>query len=1501
MSTPAPSRHDYDSIVATCLEPLVRRFDEAWQRGERLDIETLLPVDAENRRIVRIELIHLELELRLKAGEAVRVEEYLTRFPELAHERQVVLELLLDEWRMRARTEPSLSVEEYRRRFPEFASELMAASVTLPLPKDPHRSPATEDLHSESTPSTVSEEMPQLPGYAIQTILGHGGMGVVYKAKQLALRRTVALKMILGGRLSEREERHRFFAEALALARLPHPNIVQIHEIGEYQGQPFLALEYVEGGTLAERLARAPLAADEAARLTAILARAVQVAHDAGIVHRDLKPANILLTNDGTPKIGDFGLAKHLDADTQRTHSGAILGTAHYMSPEQASGKIKEIGPPTDIYGLGVVLFEMLAGRPPFRGTTNVDVLHRVMNEEPASVRRFNADAPRDLETICHKCLQKEPARRYRSALELAEDLDRFSSGEPILARRSSAWERGVKWARRRPAFASLLCLLLLSLTSAALIWIYKTVQLQQALDDRTRELRSEQEARVEVERRQRRDLSRQLYIADMRDAVQFWRAGDFERCFAMLEAHLPQQGEEDFRSFEWRWLLHESKRQRTKLELSPRNALCVVCSTDGKRLASANDDGSLALWDAAEKRLLGIFGGHKHRIATLAFSVDGRKLTSASVDGVVKIWDVAECRELDALSTCEGICHLTLDGRFLVVASSPNNLRQGHATIRRWDMAAKRELPPIGKSTTETLAVRIAPNGSLLALQTRDRNVKVYDAVSGRFHFSAGDDKDPYFCFAHRLPLFALATHAGEVLLLDASTGRRVAAIPSASTKIRFLAFSPDDRLLVSTGEDGSLNVWDLHSQRAVGVFRGHRGEANSAGFAPSGETLFSTGSDRTIRIWDTNTSHCPWKSNSTFRPAGPLAFSSDGRLLIAAGVDASVHLIDCADARTLRVLRGWYGACRAVAFSPDNGELATAGDDGRIRLWDKSSGQMKSVIGGNNGPIQSLAYSPDGRWLASAAEDGRIGVWRRATGQLAAALEGQAGTSVKPVFSGRGEILAAVVDAKTIRLWNIPSFQRRADLKHDAIVSFASFLRDGKTLMTYAEGSHHLWDSDAGKEKPRVDFSENPGSHFDLACDCDVLARQDGTGIYLSEASSNRISVRIQYAFGNAEGTIALSPNGKTLAVARRDAVLQLWDRNTWKVRDIHDRPPASVRSLSFSPDGNTLVGGTSELENANALEWKFLDMAMSRSVLRDVRDTVRGWRVVDGSSEIGLPHADSLVSHPAVAFAPDGQILASGADDGSVSLWDRSRGERRARLLVSRRSRSYLPQVVDRALKLGLPIFADFESDRMRALAFSPDGQLLVAACIDGLVQLWHLPSGRQWTALPGEFTDISCLVFSPDSRALAVPNGSQIEIWDVADRAGQPRRSRTIRGPEATVRCLAFSRDGRWLASGSDDWNIHLRRAETGEEVSRFQGHTARVSALAFSADGKTLASGSWDGTVRLWHREAGRELVTMKQGSTRIHTVAFSPAGDMLAAGGERTNGRGEVWIWKTEP
>jgi mono/diheme cytochrome c family protein len=292
--------------------------------------------------------------------------------------------------------------------------------------------------------------LPIIPGYEIIRLVDQGGMGVVYEARQTALGRTVAVKMISAGRLGPRAV-HRFRHEAEAAAQLQHPNCVQIFEVGQVNGQPFFVMEYVAGGSLAELLGRQSPSDRQAAELTATLARAVHAAHERGIVHRDLKPSNVLLTADGTPKIADFGLAKRLDHDAAHTHTGEILGTPSYMAPEQAEGHRDRIGPATDVYALGAILYELLARKPPFQGATPLDALRLVVAQEPIAPSQLVPSVPRDLEAICLKCLEKEPGRRYNSAQALAEDLQRFLAGEPVTARRSGWARRTWKWACRHP------------------------------------------------------------------------------------------------------------------------------------------------------------------------------------------------------------------------------------------------------------------------------------------------------------------------------------------------------------------------------------------------------------------------------------------------------------------------------------------------------------------------------------------------------------------------------------------------------------------------------------------------------------------------------------------------------------------------------------------------------------------------------------------------------------------------------------------------------------------------------------------------------------------------------------------------------------------------------------------------------------------------------------------------------------------------------------------
>jgi formylglycine-generating enzyme required for sulfatase activity len=353
-----------------------------------------------------------------------------------------------------------------------------SASASPEATRTHHPGPADE---APGAAAGRDPQTPTVPGYEVLGVLGRGGMGVVYKARHLALKRTVALKMVLAGGHAAPHERARFRLEAEAVARLQHPNIVQIHEVGEAGGHPYCALELVEGGSLAAKLAGQPLPAREAARLVETLARAMQLAHGRNVVHRDLKPANVLLAADGTPKITDFGLARQTDSDSGETQAGQVMGTPSYMAPEQASGRTHEAGPAADVYALGAILYECLAGRPPFKGKTVVETLDQVQTQEPAPPSRGRAGVPPDLETVCLKCLRKEPEQRYSSAAELADDLVRYQRGEPIQARPVGRVERSVKWVKRNPvvAGAAAAVLLVTVLGVAGIVWKYLDAEQQ--------------------------------------------------------------------------------------------------------------------------------------------------------------------------------------------------------------------------------------------------------------------------------------------------------------------------------------------------------------------------------------------------------------------------------------------------------------------------------------------------------------------------------------------------------------------------------------------------------------------------------------------------------------------------------------------------------------------------------------------------------------------------------------------------------------------------------------------------------------------------------------------------------------------------------------------------------------------------------------------------------------------------------------------------------------
>jgi len=429
-----------DSPSSQSIESQVLKFLDAWSRGERPEPRDYLPPDEDPHNAL-LELLHAELQYRLRNRELIRVESLIERYPELYDQPDDIAALLATEFRQRRRQEPELTALEFHERFPQLDFDFSTMDWT----------------HHDRPPTVVPLE--KVAGYTLLNELGRGGMGVVYRAIQLDLQRPVALKTLRAA--ADERELRRFRTEAELLARLRHPQIVPIYAIGMSDGRPFFTMELIDGGNLASQLTLEAMPAMKAAELVRQLAMGIAAAHRIGIVHRDLKPANILLTLDGTPKITDFGLAKHLESTSlDMTDAGQLIGTPSYMSPEQASGESMHIGPATDIFSLGAILYECLTGRTPFRGISVHDTLRHVREIDPIPIRRLRRLVPRDLETITLRCLHKQPSQRYATAELLADDLARFHQGLPVMARPILTTERVGRWMQRNPLFASAIGLL---------------------------------------------------------------------------------------------------------------------------------------------------------------------------------------------------------------------------------------------------------------------------------------------------------------------------------------------------------------------------------------------------------------------------------------------------------------------------------------------------------------------------------------------------------------------------------------------------------------------------------------------------------------------------------------------------------------------------------------------------------------------------------------------------------------------------------------------------------------------------------------------------------------------------------------------------------------------------------------------------------------------------------------------------------------------------------
>jgi WD40 repeat protein/tRNA A-37 threonylcarbamoyl transferase component Bud32 len=1120
------------------------RFEAAWRAGDRPRIEDFLGDPTDPGYLMRLHyLLVVELDYRSGIGETPESSEYRRRFP--GHER------MLDSTFARFTGRSG------------HASGRDMETIGLPSGWD-GRSPGT-------AAGDARDAFPEIPGCEILSELGRGGMGVVYKARQVRLNRLCALKIALPGNHPGAVARARFLAEAKVIARFRHPNVVQIYGLGEHEGLAYFEMEYIEGGSLARWIDGTPWAPEPAARLVAVLARAIGDAHRLGIVHRDLKPANVLLTDDGAPKVVDFGLAKSLEAYSNLTSSGAFIGTPSYAAPEQAEGQ--SVGPAADIYALGAIFYHLLTGRPPFQAATVLGTLEQVRSADPVPPSRLQPGLPRDVETIALKCLKKDPHRRYADAAALAEDLDRFTAGRPILAQPTGAAERLRKWARRRPAVAALsAAVAAVTLLGIALVaWQWRRAEAR-AADEAAATRTAQRALLVAADREARLTLHQALALCDQ---------GEVGRGLSWLARALERASEAGAESLDrpirinladWEGQL--SRSPRLPLMRHTAAILALAFCREGKTLVSVGEDGLARIWETDTGSEIGpplVLGDDPAgaRLKRARFG-PGESGLLATVDdrGRVAVWDVNHRRPLSRPPSCP-------PGQEIRDIAFPNArsliLLRDDGMLSSWTIESRREEPacrPVDESSewrgVGDLTLAVSSDGRTLAAGGRARRVYRWDVATGRPLGPEFYQDSPVGPIALTPDGRTIITgrRAGRLHVWDARTGRGF-DLPRQGTELRSLAVSPDSRVVASGTEGGVVRLWDTSLLGQIGQTSKFDGAVTALAFDPAGRLVAIGQDDGIIGLRQVPRPRALGPPLRVGHSVQSLTFGDGGRrvLIVTPEGSRSWDLTGrgAGEADPAGDGRSNDGpSCRVEpsTVSPDGRTLAItsrlgAGDQtrGRVELRDAATGKVLRQTPDQPHAIAGLAYSPDSRWLLTwGPAPGTARLWDAATLRDPRPLLRSLDSPIhQAVFSRDGRsLLLGCRDARA-RLWDL---RRDTEIdpehrpRHAYPITAVAFDPGRSRLVTGCHaGTVRVWDANRGTLLHEL--RQNTGEIVVLAFSPDgamlATASHDGTARFLDAETGRQLGPALHHA--DAVLCIAFHPDGKSVVTGTRDGMVQRW----------------------------------------------------------------------------------------------------------------------------------------------------------------------------------------------------------------------------------------------------------------------------------------------------------------------------------------------------------------------
>jgi WD40 repeat protein/predicted Ser/Thr protein kinase len=1023
--------------------------------------------------------------------------------------------------------------------------------------------------------SLESQPLLAFKDYELLEEIARGGMGVVYRARQISLNRTVAIKMILGGHLANPAEVQRFRAEAETAAHLQHPNIVAIHEVGEHSGQPFFSMDLVEGRNLSQLVRDEPLPSRKAASYLKTIAEAVQYAHSCGVLHRDLKPSNILIDENDQPHVTDFGLAKRLDGDASLTITGQVLGSPSFIPPEQAAGRKDAIGPASDVYSLGANLYHLLTGRPPFVAETMTQTLRMVAENDPVSPRLLNAGVSRDLETICLKCLEKDPRRRYATAQEFVDELARFLRHEPIQARPANAVEKLWRWCRRKPALASAFALLFIVAIGSP-IAVYRINQERKlaqrhAADSRERLLR---QALANGNRLvdEKNYFSALPWFAEAADLSP--SSSDKETIHILRIASVIREAPK---------LLH--------MWFHDKYANSAEFSKDGQYLVTASDDGTVCVWDVNTGEPLSPSQRHATSVNRASFSPDGSRVLSAGLDNA-RIWNARTGKGevyLAHSNLMDGI--FSPDGRLVATADS-------RGIVKLWESSTGHAfgpslLHPKRPSSAEPRHLAFSPNGEKLLTACFGPEVCVWDVATGSLILSLTEI--PHVRSAAFSPdgtRIATASWANVAHISDALTGKEMTPPLRHDRSVDHVGFSPDGKYVVSSCLGGTIRLWGARTGTWMRTFQDNY-SVFGVEFSPNGQQLLTRNVGGWARVLGVETG----KPVSPPLPHGDrltcAQFHPDGRRIVTGCADGTVRLWDTqADGLLQPYLPQHSGSVLAVSMRGN--QIVTMPYAGLLRLCDVGNRNARGEIYVSNALLGVQFNSRGNRLLTVERGPSTIDTetielqfktWDSASGGLLreAVVASPFSESVlhtfemdangeRVAFGQNGELALLDLSAREV-LWRLKT--------ESATPRSLCFSPDARKLLFSSGSAVHVVDSATGKEPCAPLSNKQTTTSLEFSPDGRlILSASKDTSLRDSDARLwDAITGKLLATLNHKDGVLcaAFSPDGTKVATGAESETSRIFDVKTG--RPLTRFMGRNIDSLAFSEDGRILATGNGE----------------------------------------------------------------------------------------------------------------------------------------------------------------------------------------------------------------------------------------------------------------------------------------------------------------------------------